>query len=1295
MKVAVRAYDEFQSVFARFAAALEAVEKGERAVAAAADSLNKQMAQLLEAVQKTGPPSRQMTEEEKAKAEALRKAREEARQSAEATKRKAQADKEAADAAKEHKQKVDDLVQGLGALGILMAVKRGLEEVTEAGAGLNQELGIQRGLTGQAIETSQAFLMGLEGQYKGVTELSTGLNELARAGFGAQESMAALPELATFSTAAMGGLEKTMAPVVTILKVFQKDVRDTGEITDVLTEAANKSALGFDDFQLSLAMSAGVAKLSGMDYRELITVLSVLRDAGLGASDGGTSLKSALMALMNPSEEAKQVMKDLGIQVYDNQGRMKSWADIVANMEKALRPLNEQSKNLALTTIFGSDGVRAMALSMGRGSEYIRAMTADLQDSRGATAELANEMGNTFNGALMRTQVNLEKMKVLIFEDLRGAFAGVLNAVDTLLVGFNSLDGGSRRLLEVLIGGVGLTAALASVVTLGRTVGEVFKGLQGVFTATATTAGTASGAIAALGGTIGLMTGAVGLLVIAWTYLAGAQEKARRESEQKGDTLMKLSSQYEELQKVVDDSTRSESERTRADEERKQVIKEIGELFPTLVKRWGDHGNAVVLDTQRLKENTEAARENARAKAENALEKAREEVEQIKAEIDRLTRQRDSFSGSTNRQAMAKAYGYDPENTLSDYDAVIATQRRRLEEAQAAMAKAAAQVYGGGSYSEQTALSELQREKFYRYSRGSADSGPVGTESYDPKASKLAIDAEKERTVAIRDQMDLLRHLVAMDDERVDTASEQLEWLKQIRSTLGSTRDLEEAIHQIEQEILREPLQHQLDAFERRRQLGEVTAREEQAFYEDLVARSEELHLTERERQEYQVRAIVARKAADKELYDQMMETFRYNVDMLDASTGQQLGALKVIRDTYAEGTKERRQLDSEVHRLEKQLQEETHQARLDEIEFDAIVQRQTNDQKLAALREYLATAKDLTVEQRRDLQQTIAQMETQAEQDHQQSLLGLFREGLEAQRRVKEAALRAEQQDAEDKKRRDIDDEKAKYDGPDGLITKARRKLEILQEQSREIERQNRLLDLQKSLQEKDQELADVRKIKNRIVVEAGGPLGFTLRRTYDAAKERDLLKERSEIEEDLTEEKAKQARERQQKTLQEQIRTLEDKRDAKLVAMNQELADMRTAHGKQLEAVQTYWDDRLSTQSLQLDLEKTGWKNHYDDVKKDTEAWVIDMNEEWAKLQRPVFETGADLLKRLGGVVPPPGSTGSTSTSPAPASSPSTGSVKVEVNQYGDHNYNGVAGVAAAAQALVEGVKGRLNLV
>jgi TP901 family phage tail tape measure protein len=1279
LKMQIKAYDEFTAIIGRFSSALEATEKAERAVTSATDAVNKAVDIMAKAIQKTGPP---LSEAEKA------------------ARAKAAADKEAARAAKEHSERVDGLLQALGAMGILRAVQQGIEGVTSAGGQFDQNLRVLSGLTGEASGEAEAYIMALEGQRKGVTELSAGLNELARAGYDTKESLTGLDELAEFAGANFETMQRAAAPALVVLKTFELGMEDLGQVTDVFTEAANRTAMGFDDFQLSLGMSAAVGRMAGQEYQELIAVLSVLRDAGLGASDAGTSIKSAWLQLMNPTEEAKRVMRDLGIEVYDSQGKMKTWADVVAEFERAMAPLNDQSRNLAMTTILGSDGIRSMALSMQRGSDYIRGLTADLKASDGATAALSHQMGAGFTGAMERVQASAEKLRVTVFEDLENGALGLLDALDNLLVGFNSLPPAARGVLETLIGTAGLVAAVGAVALLVKSTAiPAIEGLVAILVKAGVVATGTGAAFTAMLGPIGLalaVIGAVAAGVIAYT---GAQEKARAEEERRSSALVDLANRHRDLSVALDDVTKSDDEHARAAEDNKKVIKEIGDLMPELVSKWDAEGNAIELNTKALNANTEAARRNVAAKNERSLDSAYNDmnvalgkVQAIEREI-RETKERiaqqykvDVAAGVLSQDLASKSMADDFAILDASFAKQLSEAKKRYAEAAALVSKEAAKVYGATNDRPGTRddAGDFQSRLGMGNPAGISFNTGAGSNTYDPKADPDS--AEKARVAAIRDQMELLGHLITLEDERVDTAGEQLSWLRQIQSQYGDTRDLVEAIHQLEKEIAREPLQEQLAAFEKRKTLGEMTARQEQQFYENLVANAEQYKLSQAEIDEYTVRGTLAKREAEAEWRQDLLDTYRYNVDLTNASTAEQLSALKTLREIYAEGSKERKDLDLEVAKLERQLQAEQHDQKLAEIEFDSIVGRWSNERKLQALRDYLAAAKDLTIEQERELQQTIAQMEQSEERTRQDRLMDLYRDGLEAQRRISERRLRDEQQAAEEAKQREIDAEADRYES---ALAPLRLQLQVMQDQSKELERQNRLLEIQQRLNEKDQQIADAKAIRNRIVIEAGGGLlGFTVRRTYDEAKVRELEKERTDIANDLADEQARQQRERLQDSLQRTITAVEKERDAKLKGMQKELADMRTEHANQLTALSDYWSDRLSTQSIQQALEAEGWQTHYDDVLAKTQIWVNNMNAEWAKLQQPSLSLGADLANRLGVNGGSGAVTGVTGTSQVAAAARAPGPEQVTLINYGTNNYNGVDGVHAGMKAMAQGV-------
>lgn len=67
----------------------------------------------------------------------------------------------------------------------------------------------------------------------------------------------------------------------------------------------------------------------------------------------GTTLRGMFSRLAKPTEKAQEIMDELGITVYDNEGKFRSISDIIGIVTEKTSGLSEQEKNFALSTIFG------------------------------------------------------------------------------------------------------------------------------------------------------------------------------------------------------------------------------------------------------------------------------------------------------------------------------------------------------------------------------------------------------------------------------------------------------------------------------------------------------------------------------------------------------------------------------------------------------------------------------------------------------------------------------------------------------------------------------------------------------------------------------------------------------------------------------------------------------------------------------------------------------------------------------------------------------------------------------
>lgn len=126
-------------------------------------------------------------------------------------------------------------------------------------------------------------------------------------------------------------------------------------------------------------MVGGIAGGTGYQFEDMNTALAAVIPLMTGGSDAGTSFKTFLLSLVPASKEAERVMKRLNLQFFDvKTGGAKSLGDVANQLNKALAPLNDRSRQKALTEMFGTDGMRVALALMQAGAKGIADVQAQI-----------------------------------------------------------------------------------------------------------------------------------------------------------------------------------------------------------------------------------------------------------------------------------------------------------------------------------------------------------------------------------------------------------------------------------------------------------------------------------------------------------------------------------------------------------------------------------------------------------------------------------------------------------------------------------------------------------------------------------------------------------------------------------------------------------------------------------------------------------------------------------------------------------------------------------------------------
>jgi len=327
----------------------------------------------------------------------------------------------------------------------LMTFGRSTISATEDFGNAMAQLGGYLDISGEQLShmSDLALQWGKDTQFS-ATEAADAMNELAKGGMTQAQIEGGAME-ATMQLAAAGelGMAQAAETAVQAIKVFGLEAEDATAVADALAGAANKSTAEVSDLAQGFSQIGGAANMAGWDLNEVTGAMALLADRGFSGAEAGTTLKTMLQRLASPTKKASETMADLGIQVYDSQGKMVDAMEVVQQFERALEGLTDEQRNKALLDIFGQRGINGMTALLDSTSasfaEYIEAT-----EQAGYATEMAQARMGDLGWALEYMRGELETAKVSFGNALAPTIIEAANGIEGLLAWFNELDAGTQ-----------------------------------------------------------------------------------------------------------------------------------------------------------------------------------------------------------------------------------------------------------------------------------------------------------------------------------------------------------------------------------------------------------------------------------------------------------------------------------------------------------------------------------------------------------------------------------------------------------------------------------------------------------------------------------------------------------------------------------------------------------------------------------------------------------------------------------------------------------------------------------
>ncbi len=332
------------------------------------------------------------------------------------------------------------------------------------------------------------------------TDAAEAMYELSRRGIDVNNVLAGTRGVLELSAAGAISNAEAAQFAASALNAFGLAGSETTRVANLLAAASMASGASIQDLALGMQMSAAVFASAGQPIEVLTAALGEMNKAGIRGSDAGTSLKTMMLSLMSPTQGAAALMQSLGISVYDASGAMLPLPAIIGQFSTALGGLTQEQRNAALSTIFGSDAIRAANVVLMGGTQAFDGMTAAVT-REGAAHDLAAARMAGFKGALAGLQSQVETTLLVATRPFLGVLENLVRRAADLVGGILTLNP------QVLNAGIAFAVVLAAAGPVALAVGAVSMALGLLLTP------------------VGLVVAATAVLAAAWAADFGGMQE--------------------------------------------------------------------------------------------------------------------------------------------------------------------------------------------------------------------------------------------------------------------------------------------------------------------------------------------------------------------------------------------------------------------------------------------------------------------------------------------------------------------------------------------------------------------------------------------------------------------------------------------------------------------------------------------------------------------------------------------------------------------------------------------------
>lgn len=275
---------------------------------------------------------------------------------------------------------------------------------------------------------------------KSMEDLMSALGAAVGSGVDYKDSLELIATAEKLSVATRADLTGTTEVLVSTMNAYGMSAKDAGQLADLMFQIIKDGKIEMNDLSQSLASVTPLAAAAGVGMKEVGAAIAVLTAAGMQPSSAIDALKSAISNIVKPSEQAKDMAAELGIQFDVSALKSKGLAGVLE--EVALKTGGSADK---MARLFGDvNGLSAVLSLTGPQAQKFGETILNMGNSAGAVAEAYAKMAGSMDISVQRVMNAFTGLMVQIGTPLLEGFGGVADAIAKMFQALGaSVNGGA------------------------------------------------------------------------------------------------------------------------------------------------------------------------------------------------------------------------------------------------------------------------------------------------------------------------------------------------------------------------------------------------------------------------------------------------------------------------------------------------------------------------------------------------------------------------------------------------------------------------------------------------------------------------------------------------------------------------------------------------------------------------------------------------------------------------------------------------------------------------------------